>query len=106
MTLKSYVSHSPLVRTAIVAFALCPLGCGQNSGDKGAVTPKVVIDDIHSRGAASVVRDLSAGSGSQWSYVIRGIESGSPGWLEVSHLLLDATDAGRTTDLYFALSIA
>jgi hypothetical protein len=104
--LKSYASRSPLLRILVAAFALCPVGCGQQDGAKSAVTPKAVADDIRSHGAAAVVKELNAGSGIRWHDVIRGIETGSTAWLDVAKMLLTATDAGRTTDLYFALSLA
>jgi hypothetical protein len=103
--LKSYASPK-LLRLAVFSVVLCPLAHSQELGAKGAVEPKAVIDAIDSHGAAAVVRELSAGKGSQWDAVIHGIEMGTPVWLDVAKKLLKATDAGRTTDLYFALSLA
>lgn len=71
-----------------------------------SVESKAVLDDIDSHGVGYVVQKLSAGNGNQWRTVIRAIETGSPAWLDVAKRLLTATDAGRTTDLYFALSLA
>jgi hypothetical protein len=106
INLKSYASCPTFLRLVIVAVVLCPLTYSQKGGAKGVVEPKAIIDDIDSNGAAAVVRKLTAGNGSQWHDVIRGIEIGSPPWLDVAKKLLTATDAGRTTDLYFALSVA
>jgi hypothetical protein len=84
--LKSYASPK-LLRLAVFSVVLCPLAHSQELGAKGAVEPKAV-------------------KGSQWDAVIHGIEMGTPVWLDVAKKLLKATDAGRTTDLYFALSLA
>src|SRR5664279_452404 len=103
INLKSYGSCPKFLRLVIVAGALCPLACPQVGVAGGVVEPEAIIDYIDSHGAAAVVRKLTSGNGSQWHDVIRGIEIGSPAWLDVAKKLLTATDAGRTTDLYFAL---
>ncbi len=104
--MKSCTSCRPVLRLVAVALALFPLGYGQHQGARSLSDPKVILDDIESQGAAAVVKKLSAGNGSQWQYVIRRMETGSPAWLDVARKLLTVTDAGRTTDLYFALSLA
>jgi hypothetical protein len=95
-----------LASAAIVCTLWSPMVCGQQGSTKRVVEPKAVIDDIDSHGTASVVKKLNIGNGRQWRAVIAGIETGSPPWLAVARRLLTATDAGRTTDLYFALSLA
>jgi hypothetical protein len=104
--LKSYASSHRFLRLLVIISALCPVACGQSSANKQLPDYKAVITDIDSQGVASVVKELTAGNGRRWDSVIRAIESGSPGWLEVARKLLAATDAGRTADLYFALSLA
>src|SRR5260370_10468638 len=86
--LKSYSSLRLFPRLIVAALALCCLACGQQA--------KVVSDEIDSQGATSVVKKLNSGDGSQWQAVIRGIETGSPQWLEVAMNVLTATDAVRT----------
>jgi len=98
MILKSYSSLRLFPRLVLAALALCSLACGQQA--------KAVSDEIDSKGAASVVKKLNSSNGSQWKALIRGIETGAPEWLVVARKLSTATDAGRTTDLYFALSLA
>jgi hypothetical protein len=83
----------------------CPATYAQPTS-RSAAEAKALGADINSEGATSVVRKLNSGNGSQWQHVIRKIESGSAPWLDVAKKLLTATDAGRTTDLYFALSLA
>lgn len=68
--------------------------------------PKALSSEIDSQGAASVIKRLNSGNGEAWRHVIRKIKSGSPAWLEIAGKLLTSTDAGRTSDLYFALSLA
>lgn len=94
-----------LMRLA-VAIALCPLAYTQPGQARTPIQPASVIGDINAHGAAKVVEKLNAGGGSQWREVIRDIERGSPPWLDVAQKLLTGTDAGRTTDLYFGLSLA
>jgi len=106
INLKSYASCRTPLRLVVFAVVLCPLAYSQQVGATGVVEPKAIIDDIDSHGAAAVVRKLTAGDGSQWNDVIHGIEIGSPAWLDVAKKLLTATDAGRTTGIYFALSLA
>jgi hypothetical protein len=79
---------------------------GQHTAAKNSADPRVIINDIDSQSAASVIEKLNAEKGSQWRDVIHGIETGSQDWLDVAKKLLTATDAGRTEDLYFALSLA
>ena len=106
MNLKSCVRTETFLPLLIVAATFCPLICGQQSGSRSAAEAKALLDDIGSKGAGAVVGNLNSGNGSQWKNVIGKIESGSPAWLDVAKKLLTATDAGRTSDLYFALSIA
>src|SRR5712675_35334 len=83
--LKSYSSLRLFPRLVLAALALCSLACGQQA--------KAVSDQIDSQGAASVVKNLNSGNSSQWKAVIRGIETGSPEWLDVARKLSTATDA-------------
>jgi len=70
------------------------------------IDPKKITDAIDAQGAMAVVQELNAGTGQQWRQVIQKIKTGAAEWLVVADRLLTGTDAGRTTDLYFALSIA
>ncbi len=106
LSLKLSASVKALLPIVIVALTFCPSTYGRQRGCESAGEAKASLAEIDSEGAAAVVKSLNGGSGNQWKEVIRDVETGSPAWLEVARKLLTATDAGRTSDLYFALSIA
>jgi hypothetical protein len=106
LSLKLSASVKALLPIVIVALTFCPSAYGRQRGYESAGEAKASLAEIDSEGAAAVVKSLDGGSGNQWNEVIRDVETGSPAWLEVAKKLLTATDAGRTSDLYFALSIA
>jgi hypothetical protein len=86
---------------------ICTLACnGYQNTSKSAAEAKALLDDVSAKGARAVVKELNLGSGSQWQHVIKEVQGGSSQWLEVARRLLAGADAGRTTDLFFALSIA
>ena len=103
--MKSYASRKTFLSLIIVATVLCPVE-GQQRSSKSLAESNALLGNISSKGAAAVVKSLNRGNGGEWQRVIRNIETGSPAWLRVANKLLTATDAGRTSDVYFALSLA
>src|SRR5277367_4734875 len=69
-------------------------------------TPETLLTEIEEDGAAATIRTLNHGNANEWRHMLAQVETGSQSWLDVAIKLLAASDAGRTTDLYFALSIA
>ncbi|MGE4482113.1 hypothetical protein [Acidocella sp.] len=65
-----------------------------------------LLSDIHQQGARSVVVQLSAGTGDQWTDVLNQISTGNNEWLEVAAALRPGTDAGTGEDLTGALAYA
>jgi hypothetical protein len=103
--LKSYASQRRFLRLLAVISMLGSIAGGQIIGNKEAPDSGAVIRQIESQGATSVVRELTAGNGKRWESVTRAIETGSQAWLDVANKLIVATDAGRTEELEFALSL-
>ena len=93
-----------LSRLLLIVVALC---CAISSPQtRETLRPGALALEVESRGASEVVARLNSGGGREWARVIRQIQTGSAAWLHVADKLLDATDASRTGDLYFALSVA
>lgn len=66
--------------------------------------PEAVLADIERDGAKSYV--LSNFETSQWDSVIKGIESGNPGWLKVAGALVPGVDADSAEELGASLAHA
>lgn len=95
-----------LSRLLLILFALCCTTSSQQTRGRETPQPGALALEVESRGASEVVVRLNSGGGRDWARVTRQIETGSAAWLHVADKLLDATDASRTGDLYFALSVA
>ena len=99
-------SPSRILVDLLIATALFGFSSARDSTSVRAEEANSLIERIRLRGASAVVKDLTSGNGTQWKHVVRQIEGGSAPWLEVAKSLLTATDAGITSDVYFALSLA
>jgi hypothetical protein len=89
----------------VAACAVVYFGAGA-AAETGRTTVASLERDIKANGAPAVVKKLKSGKSGRWRVTLREVESGDPAWLQVARQLLQATDAGSTEDLYFALSIA
>ena len=116
INLKSSRESANLVRFGVLLLAICSLACERQNGIS-AQTPALaqvpardqataLKNAIASRGIGPVFADMTAGNGAEWKAVMSAVETGSPEWLSIAAKLLSVVDAGTTSDLYFALSLA
>jgi hypothetical protein len=67
--------------------------------------PEKIINEIESRGAKEIVKEL-CDNGDNWITVLKEISSGHPSWIKVAVKLLEGTDAGTTSMLEIAMFLA
>ena len=107
INLKLFNRVCALSRLLLIIAALCSVAASEDGTNKATtIQPGGLAVEIESKGAAEVVHRLSSGSGRDWERVIHQIERGSSAWLGIAEKLLNGTDAGRTEDVHFALSLA
>ena len=76
-----------------------------DASDNKTTEPKVLIQEIESKGAKSVVSELYNNT-TTWSFVLRKIASGEQSWLKVAVALHAGTDAGTSEMLTLSVGEA
>jgi hypothetical protein len=89
---------------AAIVFALGAAASGHAAA--GDLTASALRTAIAREGAAPVVHQLTAGSGTSWARVIDQIGSGRGDWLDVARALRPGVDAGSGEDLTSAVAAA
>jgi hypothetical protein len=71
-----------------------------------AWTPERLHQEVSSKGARTVVAELTRNDEKDWNVVLAKVESGNAAWLRVAAELRKGTDAGGTEDLDFSVARA
>lgn len=88
-----------------VSTMFVPLAFSGGNTNRYYVSPDLILNEVKIKGTKKVVSEIWTDYAEE-EFVLRQIETGNFQWLEVAKTLISGSDAGSTTDIWFAVARA